>query len=78
MGWIAGIFSYAIIWWTVLFAVLPWGVRRQESPEPGHDHGAPERPMMWRKALATTLISAVVWVVVYFLVTTDYVRFRPR
>jgi predicted secreted protein len=78
LGWIAGIFTYVIIWWAVLFAVLPWGVRRPDSPEPGHDPGAPERPMLLKKAIATSLISVVVWLAVYFLVTTDYVRFRPR
>ena len=35
---------YFIIWWVVLFAVLPWGVHsQQESGEvaPGTDPGAP-------------------------------------
>ena len=27
MGWISGIFVYFLIWWVVLFAVLPWGVQ---------------------------------------------------
>ena len=36
---------YFLIWWIVLFAVLPWGVRAQgeESP-PGTDPGAPRVP----------------------------------
>ncbi len=35
---------YFVIWWIVLFAVLPWGVRSQEesgSVSPGTDPGAP-------------------------------------
>ena len=35
---------YFIIWWVVLFAVLPWGVRSQEESgavAPGTDPGAP-------------------------------------
>jgi predicted secreted protein len=52
------------IWWTVLFAVLPFGVKSlHETPgasvPAGADPGAPAAPMLLRKALATTLISAV-------------------
>jgi len=54
---------YFLVWWLVLFAVLPWGVRRQEEEgevTPGSDPGAPARPMLLVKAVATTLISAVI------------------
>jgi predicted secreted protein len=54
---------YFLVWWLVLFAVLPWGVRRQEEEgkvTPGSDPGAPARPMLLIKAVATTLISAVI------------------
>ena len=30
-----GLMVYAIIWWTVIFAVLPWGVRPAETPGEG-------------------------------------------
>ena len=49
---------YFIIWWIVLFIVLPWGVRsQQESGEvaPGTDPGAPARSRIWRKLLWTTV-----------------------
>jgi predicted secreted protein len=51
---------YFLIWWLVWFAVLPWGVQRQDSPEAGHDPGAPVRPMIAIKFLATTLVSAAI------------------
>src|SRR5262249_47563898 len=38
---------YFIIWWVVLFAVLPWGVRSQQEHgaiTPGSDPGAPAIP----------------------------------
>ena len=35
MQWIGSIFIYIVVWWVVLFAVLPWGVRRQENPGAG-------------------------------------------
>jgi predicted secreted protein len=54
---------YFVVWWIVLFAVLPWGVRSQhESGEvvPGSDPGAPRLPRLLLKLLATTLISVAV------------------
>jgi predicted secreted protein len=55
---------YFIIWWVVLFAVLPWGVHsQQESGEvaPGTDPGAPAAHLVWRKLLWTTVTAAVVF-----------------
>ena len=31
MGWFTGCVLYLLIWWTVLFAVLPFGVRPAEQ-----------------------------------------------
>jgi predicted secreted protein len=55
---------YLIIWWTVLFAILPIGVRTQgedDSTVPGTPESAPTRPRLIRVALLTTLVSAVVF-----------------
>ena len=59
---------YFVIWWIVLFAVLPWGVQSQEEAgevSPGSDPGAPARPLLVRKAMATTLVSAVITAIGY-------------
>jgi predicted secreted protein len=78
MGWFTGIVVYSLIWWTVLFAVLPFGTR----PDPQGDQaaggwrGAPERPMLLRKLLATTLLSAAIWVGLYGVVESDWISFR--
>ena len=62
---------YFIIWWVVLFAVLPWGIRSQDEQGtiiPGSDPGAPAIPNLKRKLSWTTSIAAVVfavWHVVY-------------
>jgi predicted secreted protein len=59
---------YVTIWWIVLFAVLPFGVRSadeagEELPE-GSDPGAPVAPQLARKAAVTTVIAAVIFGVV--------------
>lgn len=73
-----GIFVYLIIWWAVLFAVLPLGVKRPENPEPGTDPGAPDKPMLLKKALITSVVSGIVWLGVYWLMVSDYLTLRPR
>ena len=59
---------YFIIWWVVLFAVLPWGVRNQEESgevAPGTDPGAPAIHRVWSKLLWTTLIASVLFAILY-------------
>jgi len=65
-----------MIWMVVLLTVLPWGVRKVEEPEPGHEPGAPEKPMLWRKVFITSAISAVIWVGAYVVITNDWITFR--
>jgi len=76
MTWPTMILVYLIIWWVVLFAVLPWGVRPRDKPELGHAASAPERPMLWRKALVTTVISAILFAGAYWLITSEYLSLR--
>jgi predicted secreted protein len=64
---------YLIIWWTVLFAVLPIGVRTQGEDGdvvPGTPESAPTAPRLRRVVLLTTLISTLVfasgWAVVAY------------
>ena len=59
---------YFVIWWLVIFAVLPLGVQKVERPENGHDFGAPLDPMLWRKVALTSIIAFLVWGA-YFIAT---------
>ena len=68
MGWVGTGITFIITWWMVFFMALPWGVRRQDDPEPGHEAGAPENPRLWLKVGVTTghafVITVLAWVVV--------------
>lgn len=70
---------YFITWWVCLFVVLPFGVKNAheagEAVEQGNEHGAPVRPMLWRKVLATTVLSAVVFALIWGQVTYRWIGF---
>ena len=56
-----GLAVYFTMWWIVLFAVLPFGVRSQHETQEyalGTDPGAPTAPLMVRKVIWTSIISA--------------------
>ena len=60
-----GIALFFVIWWTVLFGVLPFGVRSQiEAGEvsAGTDPGAPAVPALREKAIWTSLVAACILV----------------
>ena len=76
MNWVTGIAVYVCIWWVVIFAVLPWGVKPTLDPQPGFDRGAPENPRLGRKAAITTLIATLLWIVLYLIVAFDLITFR--
>ena len=77
MSWFGGIVTYVIIWWMVLFAVLPWGNRPPEEPEPGHATSAPEKPRLVLKFAVTTGIATVIFLLVWWLMESDLVSLRP-
>ena len=71
MSPVTAVAIYFVVWWIVLFAVLPWGVHsQQESGEvaPGTDPGAPNLPNLKRKLVWTTIVATVVfgaWYILY-------------
>ncbi|MDZ3838517.1 MAG: DUF1467 family protein [Rhodospirillales bacterium] len=78
MGWVSGIAVYIVIWWLVIFMVLPWGVQPIErgDVEKGHAASAPLRPRMLRKMAITTLLSAVLWLIAYAIIQSNLISFR--
>ena len=70
------VFTYLIVWWVVIFAVLPWGNRQPETPEEGMAFGAPANPNIKKKLIATTLITFVVVGIIYILAEINIIDFR--
>ncbi|MGE0254010.1 MAG: DUF1467 family protein [Alphaproteobacteria bacterium] len=68
MAPVSAITVFIVLWWLVFFAVLPWGIQRDDAPRTGNDPGAPLRPRLLRKALLTTAIAAVLFAIVYVVI----------
>lgn len=73
-----GIFTmigiYVVVWWTVLFGVLPLGMAKEalEPPTDGAQWGAPKTPNLKKKFITTTWVAALVWVFVMVLIYTGW------
>ena len=87
MGVTTSIALYLTIWWTVLFAVLPIGVRTSEEEGeqavPGAAESAPHTPHLLPKMIATTVLSSIVFAVVWLIIvdhviTLDDIPFLPH
>jgi predicted secreted protein len=76
MNWVIGIATYVVIWWIVIFAVLPFGVRPADEGEIGHDAGAPANPRLGLKAAITSVVAGILWLLVHWAVTTGLIDFR--
>jgi predicted secreted protein len=75
MGFISGIVVFLMIWWTALFAVLPWGNRPAQDLIEGQVASAPDKPRLLKKFLITTAISVVLWCIVYGLISSNVINF---
>ncbi len=80
MSWTGALVVYVIIWWLVVFMVLPWGNRAidQVDVEKGQTPGAPRQPRLAIKFLATTAIATALWGVAVWLISSGLIGFRPE
>lgn len=72
----SAIVVYVIVWWALFFAILPWGIRRVENAEKGHDDGAPVNPRLWTKLGVTTLLSVPVFLAIRWVIVSDLIVLR--
>jgi predicted secreted protein len=76
MGWITGAAVYLVLWWLVIFAVLPWGVKPIDSNDRGFEPGAPQNPHLLRKIVITTIVTTIIWGLFVLIATSDLISFR--
>lgn len=79
MNWVSSAAIFFVIWWTVLFAVLPFAVRNAhetgEAVEEGNDKGAPVMHGLRWKVLVTTAIAVLIFGLVYLLLADGLATF---
>ena len=74
------IIVYVMIWWIIFFSVLPVGIQSnkevfKEKIE-GMDPGAPKNPKIAKKFFITTLITTVIFSVIYYLAKAELLNLR--
>jgi predicted secreted protein len=70
MAWFSVFAVFFVIWWLVLFAVLPFGLKTQDDEGEvtlGTVSSAPRGPHMLRAMLWATLVALVVCGLFYFV-----------
>ena len=76
MGVTGAIIIYISIWWIVFFSILPIGIKSQnikfKDSMKGNDPGAPKNPKIAKKFLITTLITSIIFAVIYYLSINNY------
>ena len=80
MGITGSIIVYVLIWWIIFFSLLPVGIQSnkekfKEKIE-GIDPGAPLNPKIGKKFLITTLITSIIFIVIYYLVEFNLLNLR--
>ncbi len=76
MSWVSGFFVYFITYWTVLFAILPWGNHAEPHPVTGHAPSAPANPRIKQKFIVTAIVSAIIWIIIYVLIKIEIINFH--
>jgi predicted secreted protein len=64
MTWVSFAALYFIIWWLVLFAMLPFSLKTQDDDGEfvlGTTSSAPRGPHMLRAVIRTTIVSLIVF-----------------
>ncbi len=77
MSWFTTGIIYIIVWWLVLFVVLPFGSQPLDSVQPGTAPSAPARPRIGLKMAITTVIAAVLTVLVIWFLDSGMIQIRP-
>jgi predicted secreted protein len=67
LGIAGSIILFLLIWWLLLFIVLPLNISdtAEKIVEGGNDTGAPSNPQIFKKFLITTIISIILWFIIY-------------
>ena len=78
MTWLGTAVVFAIVWWLVLFMVLPFGAAPPADVEPGMADSAPAKPRLLLKVAFTTVLAALITALIAWLIDSGLVQLRPQ
>tara|TARA_B100000214_G_C23927952_1_gene609312 strand:+ start:976 stop:1221 length:246 start_codon:yes stop_codon:yes gene_type:complete len=68
---------FVCLWWIVFFSILPIDVNRETKDNiEGIDPGAPENPKILKKIVYSSLITSIIFIIIYLLVKHEYLNIR--
>jgi len=68
---------FIIIWWITFFAILPIDVNRKKTIKiEGEDPGSPENPKILKKFIYCTVITTIIFIIIYLLMQFEYLNLR--
>tara|TARA_R110002110_G_scaffold18457_19_gene77375 strand:+ start:358 stop:651 length:294 start_codon:yes stop_codon:yes gene_type:complete len=76
MGVTSGLVLFAVIWAMTFLIALPIRVQTQgdlKDVVPGTHAGAPEHHHLKKKALWTTVVSAVIWAILATIILSEWI-----
>jgi predicted secreted protein len=79
MGITSAIVLYVVFWFLTFLVILPIRVKTQGdlgNVEPGTHAGAPEEHHLKKKALITTGVAAVLWVIITVIILSGWISIR--
>lgn len=77
MSWFGASVVFAVVWWLVLFMVLPFGAAPPAEVEPGMAPSAPAKPRIALKMAVTTVIALIVTGLIMGLIESGQIHLRP-
>jgi predicted secreted protein len=77
MDWFGTAVVFAIVWWLILFMVLPFGAAPPDEVEPDMATSAPAKPRIAVKLAITTVLAALVTALIMWLIDSGLIQLRP-
>ena len=69
--------TFLVIWWLILFMVLPFGAAPPDEVRQGHASSAPAKPRLLLKLLITTVLAIGATVAVQWFLQSGLIELRP-
>jgi predicted secreted protein len=69
--------TFVVVWWLILFMVLPFGAAPPDEVQKGHAASAPARPRLLLKLLITTVLAIAVTIAIQWFLQSGLVELRP-